>query len=159
MSKRAARKPLLLKSAYTTSLVRCAVALGLVLLGIAWIVVFINVAKDASSLGTPVIGAKKPTSPLPWMSDLGRWNYVIGFGLVFLGLAVSAHPHTPLGRGRGVVIGMLFCFLVGLIYILTYYFLGADYAKVPVMKDLNQFNLLVGIGFMAVGFTFATKWE
>ena len=36
---------------------------------------------------------------------------------------------------------------------------AATAAKVPVMKDLDQYNLLVGIGFMAVGFTFATKWE
>jgi hypothetical protein len=28
-----------------------------------------------------------------------------------------------------------------------------------VMKDLGNYNLLVGVGFMAVGFTFATKWE
>jgi len=30
---------------------------------------------------------------------------------------------------------------------------------VPVMNDLRQSNLFVGIGFMAVGFTFATRWE
>jgi hypothetical protein len=28
-----------------------------------------------------------------------------------------------------------------------------------VMDQLQQSNLLVGVGFMAVGFTFATKWE
>jgi hypothetical protein len=27
------------------------------------------------------------------------------------------------------------------------------------MSDLGQLNLLVGVGFMAVGFTYATKWE
>lgn len=158
MSKRAPRKPLLLKSAYTTSLVRCAIALGLVLLGIAWIVVFITMAQDAWLAGPHPVGPK-PSNALPWMADLGRWNFLIGFGLIFLGLGVSAHPHTPLGRGRGVVVGMLFCFLVGLIYIVAYYFLGTQAANVPVMKDLDQYNLLVGIGFMAVGFAFATKWE
>ena len=34
-------------------------------------------------------GAKKPDNPLPWMADLGNWNYLIGFGLIFVGLAVS----------------------------------------------------------------------
>ena len=31
--------------------------------------------------------------------------------------------------------------------------------SIPVMKDLSQYNLLVGVAFMAVGFSFATKWE
>ena len=92
------------------------------------------------------------------MADLEKWNYAIGFGLIFLGLAVSAHKLTPLGRGRGVVIGMLGCFLLGLVWIVLFYFIGQD-TSVPVMNDLGQYNLMVGIGFMAVGFTFATKWE
>ena len=58
----------------------------------------------------------------------------------------------------GVVVGMLGCFLVGLIWIVVFYFIGSN-SSVPVMNDLGQYNLLVGIGFMAVGFTFATKWE
>ena len=33
---------------------------------------------------------------------------------IFLGLVLAAHPSTPLGRGRGVVVGMLGCFLLGL---------------------------------------------
>ena len=52
---------------------------------------------------------------------------------------------------------MLGCFLIGLIWIVIFYFIGS--ANVPVISDLGQYNLLVGIGFMAVGFTFATKWE
>ena len=48
-----------------------------------------------------------------------NWNYVGGFALIFLGLALMAHPSTPLGRGRGVVVGMLGCFLIGLVWICT----------------------------------------
>jgi len=92
------------------------------------------------------------------MADLEKWNYAIGFGMIFVGLAVSAHKSTPLGRGRGVVVGMLGCFLIGLVWIVTFYFVSGN-DSVPVMGDLGQYNLLVGIGFMAVGFTFATKWE
>ena len=158
MSKRTARTPTISVSGYQTSLVRCAVALLLILVGIAWIVVYIHVAKDAA-LGIPKPNGKKPDNPLPWMADLKRWNYLIGFGLIIIGMASSAHKLTPLGRGRGVVVGMLFSFLFGLLYILVYYFVGDNISKVPVMKDLDQFNLLVGVGFMAVGFTFATKWE
>jgi drug/metabolite transporter (DMT)-like permease len=89
-----------------------------------------------------------------------RWNYVIGFGLFFLGLAVAAHPSTPLGRGRGVVVGMLGCFVLGLLWICTFYVLAdGTLNDVPILNDLQQSNLFVGIAFMAVGFTYATRWE
>jgi hypothetical protein len=32
-------------------------------------------------------------------------------------------------------------------------------ADVPLMTELSQYNLVVGIGFMAVGFVYATHWE
>ena len=76
-----------------------------------------------------------------------------------LGLMISAHPSTPLGRGRGVVVGMLACFLIGLLWICTFYVFSDDLSNLWVMNDLGQWNLVVGIAFMAVGFSFATKWE
>jgi hypothetical protein len=157
VSKPAARKPTVIASGYQTSITRTAIAALLIVLGIAWMVVYINLAKDAAEF-SPLPGIKKPDNPLPWMADLKMWNFAIGFGLIFVGLSVAAHKRTPLGRGRGVVIGMLGCFLIGLVWIVTFYFAGQD-GPIPVMKDLDQYNLLVGIGFMAVGFTFATKWE
>ena len=156
MSKPSARKPTVISSGYETSVVRTAIAALLVVLGIAWIAVYVVFAQDAANY-TAGLGTK-PDNPLPWMADLEKWNYAIGFGLIFVGLAVSAHKSTPLGRGRGVVIAMLGCFLVGLLWIVTFYFVSGN-ESVPVMGDLGQYNLLVGIGFMAVGFTFATKWE
>jgi hypothetical protein len=126
------------------SIARTAVAALLVVVGIAWMAVYINVAQTGKSL--------------TWMTDLGRWNFLIGFVLLFVGLAVAAHPSTPLGRGRGVVVGMLGCFLIGLVWIVVYYITGQD-MSVPLVKNLGQYNLLVGIGFMAVGFVYATHWE
>lgn len=126
------------------SLVRTIAAAALVVLGIVWMAVYINVAQDGESL--------------TWMGDLRRWNFLIGFGLILLGLTVAGHPSTPLGRGRGVVIGMLGAFLLGLIWIVVYYITGTT-IEIPVMKNLDQYNLVVGIGFMAVGFVYATKWE
>ena len=159
MSKPAARKPTLTVSGYETSVVRCAVVIILILAGIAWITVYTHVAMDAANY-VKIPGGKKPHTPFPWMSDLKKWNYVIGFGLAFIGLIISANKKTPLGRGRGVVIGMLGSFLLGLIWIVTYYFVGQDDSvHIPVMDQLSQSNLLIGVGFMAVGFTFATKWE
>jgi hypothetical protein len=130
-----------------TSMVRTGLAVLLVLLGIAWLVVYLTMA-DPGSTG----------SQLAWMRDLRRWNFVIGFALVFVGLAVAAHPSTPMGRGRGVVVGMLGCFLIGLVWIVLYYVTGQDFT-VPLVTDLGQYNLVVGIGFMAVGFIYATHWE
>jgi hypothetical protein len=129
------------------SLPRTGLSLLLVLLGIAWLVVFVVVA-----------GPETDGTKLTWMGDLGKWAYVIGFGAIFLGLALAAHPSTPLGRGRGVVIGMLGCFLIGLVWIVVYYVTGQN-ITVPLLTDLSQFNLVVGIGFMAVGFVYATHWE
>ncbi len=92
------------------------------------------------------------------LADLGDWNWLIGFGLIFVGLAAGARPGTPLGRGRGVVVGMLTCFLVGLLWIIVYYITSQD-ASVPLIRELGNYNLLVGISFMAVGFVYATHWE
>ena len=134
--------------------VRFLVALLLAALGIAWIAFYyIVVRPDPQAIPTP-----EPGNPA-FMADLKNWNYLIGFVLIFLGLAVSAHPSTPLGRGRGVVVGMLGCFLIGLVWICTFYVFSDDTSRLWVLNDLGQYNLVVGIGFMAVGFVFATRWE
>ena len=92
------------------------------------------------------------------VADLKDWNWLIGFGLIFLGLAFAARPSTPLGRGRGVVVGMLGCFLLGLVWIVVYYVTSQD-ASVPLITELGNYNLIVGVAFMAVGFVYATHWE
>jgi hypothetical protein len=128
----------------STSIVRTVVSTLVTALGIAWIAVYLTVAQDGEKL--------------TWMGDLGRWNFLIGFGLLFIGLGLFAHPSTPLGRGRGVVVGMLGCFLIGLVWIVVYYMAGQP-TDLPLLRDLEAYNLLVGIGFMAVGFVYATRWE
>jgi len=132
---------------------RLIIALLLVVAGIAWIVFYYAQARGNPLAFPPVDGSPKA------IADLGRWNYVIGFGALMLGLMISAHPDTPLGRGRGVVAGMLGCFLVGLVWICTFYIFSDDLSNLWVFNDLGQWNLVVGITFMAVGFSFATKWE
>jgi hypothetical protein len=134
---------------------RFVIAIVLVVLGIAWIAYYYAVVR-VDPTATP---APKAGSP-HFMAQMERWNYAVGFGLLLIGLMISAHPATPLGRNRGVVVGMLTCFLVGLLWICTFYVLsGTHLDKVPVFNDLNQYNLVVGICFMAVGFSFATRWE
>jgi hypothetical protein len=137
---------------------RFVLALVLIALGIAWVLYYyLGVRPDPTAFdkkGNPV-----GPSGIGFMGDLKKWNYVIGFALLFVGLIVAAHPSTPLGRGRGVVVGMLGCFLLGLIWICLYYIFSDKIDSVPVFDDLGQYNLVVGIVFMAVGFTYATRWE
>lgn len=133
--------------------VRFLISLFLIVAGIAWLVFYYAQARGNPLAFPPVEGSPKA------VADLGDWNYVIGFGVLMLGLMISAHPSTPLGRGRGVVVGMLGCFLVGLIWICTFYVFSDDLSPLWVFNDLGQWNLVVGIAFMAVGFSFATKWE
>jgi hypothetical protein len=135
---------------------RFGVALLLIVVGIAWVAYsYVQVRTGLDPAGGPEFKGSG------FLGKIDRWNYVIGFGLFMLGLVISAHPSTPLGRGRGVVVGMLGCFLVGLAWICMYYVMsGQSWGdKVPVFNDLGQSNLMVGIAFMAVGFTFATRWE
>ena len=133
---------------------RFVVAILLFVLGIAWIAFYYTqVRVDPTVVPAPKAGSPK------FMAELEDWNYLIGFGLIMVALVISAHPSTPLGRGRGVVVGMLACFLIGLLWICTFYVFSNDISDIPVFNDLGQFNLVVGIAFMAVGFTFATRWE
>lgn len=143
--------------------VRFVLALLLMAAGIAYIVVWTLYARELQDFEANAGQGAGPSPLIPGMKKLDDWNWLIGFGLVFLGLGVSAHPKTPLGRGRGVIVGMLGCFLIGLIWICTYYVFANKVAEDPnsiwLLGSLGQLNLLVGIGFMAVGFTFATRWE
>ena len=135
--------------------VRFVLSVVLMLVGIVWILYYyLAVRPDPDAI--PIA---EPGSP-EFMANMEKWNYAVGFGLFFLGLLIAAHPSTPLGRGRGVVVGMLACFLLGLVWICTFYVISGDnLAKVAVFNDLDQWNLVVGIGFMAVGFSYATRWE
>ena len=111
-------------SGYETSIPRCVHrAVLLVVLGIAWLAVYLKVGYDPAHLQKG-LGLKEPSNPIPAMASLGDWNFLIGFGLFFLGLVVSANKLTPLGRGRGVVIGMLGSFLLGLVWVVVFYFAG-----------------------------------
>jgi formate hydrogenlyase subunit 4 len=126
------------------SLPRIVVVSVLAVVGIAWVAVYLAAGRNGTSI--------------PWMFDLGNWNWLIGFGLFFVGLTASANPGTPMGRGRGVLVGMLGSFLIGLVWIVLYYVTGSS-GQVPLINELGNYNLFVGVAFLAVGFAFATKWE
>lgn len=139
--------------------VRFVVALLLFVVGVAWIFFYYVVVRvDPTIFPEPQPGGPKVFGTLAdWKG--ANWNYIGGFTLALLGLAVAAHPSTPLGRGRGVIVGMLGCFLLGLIWICTYYVVSDDPSAIPVINDLGQYNLVVGIALMAGGFAYAIRWE
>ncbi|GAA4985461.1 cell division protein CrgA [Actinopolymorpha pittospori] len=58
--------------------------------------------------------------------------------------------------GRWVVPVMLVCFLVGLAWIVVFYLAGSD---IPGMRDLSNWNILVGMGLIAIGFVVSTQWR
>ena len=52
---------------------------------------------------------------------------------------------------------MVAMFVIGLLWIVAFYLNGNS---IPVMKDLNNMeNVLVGFGFIGVGFFLSTRWR
>jgi Cell division protein CrgA len=70
----------------------------------------------------------------------------------------------PSGSRRPVKVGasrrwiaplMVACWVFGLAWIVVFYLLP----DLPYLRDLGNWNLLIGMGFIALGFVFSTKWE
>lgn len=68
----------------------------------------------------------------------------------------STNP-VKIGSPAWLVPTMATMFILGLLWIVIFYLAGS---QVPVMQDLsNLVNILVGFGFIGVGFALATKWH
>lgn len=74
---------------------------------------------------------------------------------VFTPPPAKAGP-SRLHGGRWVVPVMLVCFLVGLAWIVTFYLAGTE---IPGMRDLHSWNILIGMGLIAIGFVASTQWR
>jgi len=68
----------------------------------------------------------------------------------------SSQKPVRIGGPRWAAPGMLFCWLVGLAWVSTYYVAGTE---IPGMRSLGDWNIATGMGLIALGFVFATKWE
>lgn len=67
------------------------------------------------------------------------------------------HGSREPGRAkRWAAPAMLTCWLFGLVWVVLYYIAGTE---LPGMRALGDWNLLIGMGLIAVGFVFATQWE
>jgi hypothetical protein len=51
---------------------------------------------------------------------------------------------------------MLALFLIGIIWLVTFYLVGS---QMPLVGDLGNSNLLIGFGFIIAGFGLSTQWR
>jgi hypothetical protein len=80
--------------------------------------------------------------------------------------ARKKQPYTPpptrkdpatFGPSRWVGPTMVTLFLVGLVWIVTYYVAGPD---IPGMNSISAlWNILIGFAFIGAGFAVATRWR
>lgn len=54
---------------------------------------------------------------------------------------------------------MLTSAAIGLIWIVLYYVFANQDNPIPVMSDLGDWNLIIGMGFIVAAFGFSMKWE
>jgi hypothetical protein len=64
-------------------------------------------------------------------------------------------PHAPLESPRWLAPTMVAAFLIGLFWIVVFY---VTQMKWPI-SALGQWNMVVGFGFIGVGFSLATRWR
>jgi hypothetical protein len=73
--------------------------------------------------------------------------------------SAGTHKAKPvrLDSPRWLAPAMVSFFILGLIWIVTYYLAGSS---VPVISDLPALaNIGIGFGFISIGFFLATKWK
>ncbi len=68
----------------------------------------------------------------------------------------AAKKPVRLGGARWVAPAMVTCWVLGLLWIVVFYLVGDN---VKYFRDLGSWNLVIGMGLIALGFIFSTKWE
>ncbi|AFA71097.1 putative membrane protein [Gordonia polyisoprenivorans VH2] len=76
----ASRTPVKVKAGPSSS-IYVGVMLGLMLLGLAWLIVYYLAAGETTYGG--------PGQALHWMNNLGAWNFLIGFSMMVVGLLMT----------------------------------------------------------------------
>ncbi|MDN5853729.1 MAG: cell division protein CrgA [Actinomycetia bacterium] len=72
----------------------------------------------------------------------------------------SRTPVKPQKIGnRWAAPAMLACAAIGLLWIVLYYVFANRDNPVPLMSDLGDWNLIIGMGFIVAAFGFSMKWE
>ncbi|MGH3358713.1 MAG: cell division protein CrgA [Nocardioidaceae bacterium] len=72
----------------------------------------------------------------------------------------STRPVKPQRIGnRWAAPAMLTSAGIGLVWIVLYYVFANGENPIPVMDDLGDWNLIIGMGFIVAAFGFSMKWE
>lgn len=69
--------------------------------------------------------------------------------------SVSGKQPVKIGGHRWIAPAMITCWVLGLAWIVVFYLAPG----VPVIRDLGNWNLVIGMTLIAVGFILSTKWE
>jgi hypothetical protein len=64
-------------------------------------------------------------------------------------------PHAPLESPRWLAPTMVASFVIGLLWIVVFYVTQTVWP----IRGLGQWNMVVGFGFIAFGFSLATRWR
>ncbi len=68
---------------------------------------------------------------------------------------VARTPHVPLESPSWLAPAMVAAFLIGLFWIVTFYVTQTRYP----IPGIGAWNMIIGFGFIGLGFTLATKWR
>jgi hypothetical protein len=64
-------------------------------------------------------------------------------------------PHAPVESPRWFAPSMVTAFLIGLFWIVVFYVSQTAYP----IPGIGAWNMIIGFGFIAVGFSMATRWR
>ena len=130
------------------------IVIVLALLGIAWVVYYYVVVRVDPTGSRPPSPAARPSWPT---SATGTTRSASA-------CSCSASRSRPPLAPRWAAAAASWsacssCFLIGLLWICTYYVVSDDPSGDPGHERPRPVQPGLGIAFMAVGFTFATRWE
>ena len=96
-------------------------------------------------------------------SQIGPWLFVIGLVLVVIGILLVLLERdrntTNLVGNRWAAPMILLTGILGLVWLLLFYAFSGSSSSLPVISELGNWNMAVGMGFIIAAFGFATKWE
>ena len=67
----------------------------------------------------------------------------------------TSRKPVKIGGSRWIAPAMCTCWIIGLAWIVLYYIVP----DMKYLRDLGNWNLVVGMVFIALGFVLSTKWE
>ena len=96
-------------------------------------------------------------------SKIDPWLFVIGLVLVVIGILLVLLDRdrntANLVGNRWAAPMILLTGILGLVWLLLFYAFSGSSSSLPVISELGNWNMAIGMGFIIAAFGFATKWE